>query len=134
MDSTHIKKKHFYWLKKEQKLVVDNAVSPNASWFLINVNQNYYRSHYDDRNWKSVGNQLMGQGHKQFDPKVRAQLIDDALSLAYVGYLSYDIALNVTLYLNHERDYVPWKAALAHFEYLYHMFVRTAHFDKFKVQ
>lgn len=88
---------------------------------------------YAEKNWKSLTNQLQGNGHRLINPRNRAQMIDDALNLAFAGYLNYDIALNLTLYLPNEREYVPWKAALTNFHFLHNMFARSGHFDKFKV-
>lgn len=51
----------------------------------------------------------------------RAQIIDDALSLArstQKEYLSYDIALGLTEYLKDEESYLPWSAASNAFSFL----------------
>ncbi|XP_060526667.1 aminopeptidase N [Cylas formicarius] len=122
------------WLSNVKETTVENALDADVSWFLINVNQTgYYRVNYEVENWKKLMNQLLGNGHVIFTPTNRAQMLDDALNLAFAGYLSYDVALNVTKYLVNEREYVAWKAALNNFEFLHNMLVRTAHFDKFKV-
>lgn len=42
----------------------------------------------------------------------RAQIVDDALTLARAGKLDYRIALNLTRYLVNEFEYVPWRSAL----------------------
>lgn len=41
----------------------------------------------------------------------RASLLNDAFSLADSTQLSYDIALDMTKYLENEEDYVPWSVA-----------------------
>ncbi|CAG9772964.1 unnamed protein product [Ceutorhynchus assimilis] len=122
------------WLKKEKEILVEQAISPEIPWYLINVQQNgYYRVNYDEQNWKSLINQLQGNGHRLIQSTNRAQMIDDAMNLAFAGYLSYDIALNVTLYLTNEREYVPWKAAITNLQFLHKMFIRSGYFDKFKI-
>lgn len=63
----------------------------------------------------------------------RAQLIDDAMSLSRAGYLSYQTSLDLTRYLYHETEYVPWKSAYRSFTYLHQMLIKTAMYDKLKV-
>lgn len=60
-------------------------------------------------------------------------LIDDALNLARAGTLDYGTALDVTKYLAHELDYLPWKSAFQGFKYLTNMLIKTGGFDRFKV-
>ncbi|KAL1506097.1 hypothetical protein ABEB36_005525 [Hypothenemus hampei] len=127
-------KKQEIWLKNKRQITIPNAFPKDNSWFLLNVHQNgYYRVNYDETNWKALIHQLLENGHHLIHPTNRAQMIDDAMNLAFSGYLGYDIALNVTLYLVNEREYVPWKAALSNFHFLYNMIVKTGHFDKFRM-
>lgn len=119
------------WMKAETSTVIHDIET--KSWLLLNVDQTgYYRVNYDQENWNQIIDAL-NEDHHVFDPKNRAQLIDDSLSLASAGYLDYDVALNITKYLNKERDYVPWKAAFTSFNYLNYMFMRAAHYDSYKV-
>lgn len=37
----------------------------------------------------------------------RAQLIDDSYKLAKIGYINYEIPLNLSKYINKENEYVP---------------------------
>lgn len=105
---------------------------PN-DWLMVNINQTgFYRVNYDLKNWEKLIEQLLSD-HTVFDPKNRAQMLDDSMNLAAAGHLNYDVALNVTRYLTKETDLIPWKSAVSSFEYLNDMFVRTAHFDKLKV-
>ena len=62
----------------------------------------------------------------------RAQIINDALNLAEAGQLDYEIALNLTLYLEHEMDYVPWDAALTGVNYITSMMSRTSGYGLLK--
>ena len=62
----------------------------------------------------------------------RAQIIDDAFNLARSGLLSYDIALGVTSYLNKEKEYIPWSAALGGMRYIRDMLKRTPAYGPFK--
>ncbi|XP_066252705.1 aminopeptidase Ey [Euwallacea similis] len=130
-DSTS--KKTQTWLKKEKQIVLSNSISSQSSWYLLNFHQTgYYRVNYNVDNWKALIKQLL-ESHHAINSKNRAQMIDDAMNLAYAGYLDYGIAFNVTRYLRNERQFGPWKTALNNFQFLYNMFIRTGHFDKFKV-
>jgi aminopeptidase N len=94
----------------------------------------YYRVNYDAQNWKLIIVHLKNpKTYQQIAPANRAQLIDDALNLARGGYLSYDIALDVTRYLSHEREYVPWKAAINAINFIDAMLLRSGDYYKFKV-
>lgn len=78
----------------------------------------YYRVNYNNSNWLLLATYLQTPNYVNISPINRAQLIDDALNLARTGYLGYDIALNITLYLSSETDYIPWYAAVRAFDHL----------------
>lgn len=64
----------------------------------------------------------------------RAQLIDDAFTLARAGYLSYSIPLNLTKYLENENSVIPFYSAMNRLSYLEERMPRnqSAH-ENFKV-
>lgn len=68
------------------------------------------------------------------DPVNRAQILNDAIKLANSGIIKYATALDISLYLQYELEYVPWTAAFSAFEYLNEMLRRTGSYDKFKVR
>lgn len=93
----------------------------------------YYRVNYDDENWQLISNQLRDNHH--FIPVLnRAQLLDDSLTVARTGELSYSVVMELMRYLRSERDYVPWKAALSGLDYLDRMLYHTPGKDKFRVK
>uniref|UniRef100_A0A3B4GJX4 Aminopeptidase n=1 Tax=Pundamilia nyererei TaxID=303518 RepID=A0A3B4GJX4_9CICH len=94
-------------------------------WVLANVNMvGYYRVNYDDDNWAKLLDVL--QSNHQLIPLInRAQILDDAFNLARAKIISTVQALNTTKYLNNERDYIPWKAALNNLDFFYLMFDRS---------
>uniref|UniRef100_A0A3B4GQC5 Aminopeptidase n=1 Tax=Pundamilia nyererei TaxID=303518 RepID=A0A3B4GQC5_9CICH len=55
----------------------------------------------------------------------RAQLVDDAFSLARAQLLSTSLALRTTSYLAKETEYMPWQSALNNLDYYYLMLDRT---------
>ena len=92
----------------------------------------YYRVNYDEKNWRLIIKQL-NEDHNKIHVINRAQLINDALNLASIGLLSYDLALGVTSYLDKETEYFPWFAALNGLEYVGTMLEETASYGNFKV-
>lgn len=64
-----------------------------------------------------IQQQLM-TNHSVIPPINRAQIIDDSMNLARSGLLDYATALNLTLYLVKERDYLPWASAFSAFSYV----------------
>uniref|UniRef100_A0AAG5CSS6 Aminopeptidase N n=1 Tax=Anopheles atroparvus TaxID=41427 RepID=A0AAG5CSS6_ANOAO len=122
------------WMKAEESLVVNDHDIPSHDWIVVNVQQTgYYRVNYDERNWQMIVNHLQDRTKfRSIAASNRAQLIDDALNLARAGYLDYAVALNVTRYLVHETDYVPWKAAIASLNFIDSMLIRTRNYGLFK--
>ena len=90
---------------------------------------------YDDANWRLLGNKLRDPANfREIAVPNRAQLVDDALNLARAGLLNYSLALDMTRYLEHETEYIPWKAALSALHYIDSMFATSGHYDKLKVR
>ena len=63
----------------------------------------------------------------------RAQIINDAWSLAKSGDLSMSLALQTTNYLQNEREYVPWSAATSQLSFVSSMLVRDPLYGSFSV-
>ncbi|KAG8193545.1 hypothetical protein JTE90_003754, partial [Oedothorax gibbosus] len=104
-----------------------------SRWVVANVQEvGYYRVNYDHRNWRLLIQQL-DTDHTIIHPVNRAQIIDDALDLARAGQLPYHLALNATLYLKQEDDYLPWKAALHGLAFIENMICRSAAYGTWKV-
>lgn len=92
----------------------------------------FYRVNYDDANWARLTTLLQTQNNNV--PVLnRAQLLDDALSLARAGLLRYPVALNLTRYLSAEKDPIPWTAALGHLDFLGKMLAGDAGQTAFNV-
>jgi aminopeptidase N len=92
----------------------------------------YYRVNYDPESWKLI---ILGlhQDHESIHPVNRAQLLDDALNLARAGKLEYSLALELTQYLGHDQDYIPWAAALNAFSFLDRRLTNDEGHQHFKV-
>jgi aminopeptidase N len=88
---------------------------------------------YDTRNWNLICNFLNSDQYAAISTTNRALLLDDALDLARVGLLPYQVALNVTSYLRRETHHLPWKAALSNLDYIARMLHLTDGLADYKV-
>lgn len=94
----------------------------------------YYRVNYDETNWRLLDNYLQDPDKfTKIAPTNRAQIVDDALTLARASKLDYRIALNLTLYLVNEVEYVPWRSALGALNFIDSMMSSGPDYYKFKV-
>ncbi|XP_006618740.2 aminopeptidase N-like [Apis dorsata] len=117
-------------------------LSPNDEFVKVDVKEGdgiifnalqtgYYRVNYDKENWKLLNDYLNSSNYTKLSPITRAQLIDDALNLARVNQLSYDVALNLTLYLHKEVDYMPWQTTFRNLNFLNIMMRASEHYQMF---
>lgn len=68
--------------------------------------------------WYRIISALESDDFEKIHVSNRAQLIDDAFSLAKAGKLNYSIALRLASYLTRENEYEPWYAAAKSFKYI----------------
>lgn len=92
----------------------------------------FFRVNYDARNWELLTNQLLTD-HAAISTVNRAQIMDDAFGLAEAGILDYDIVMKLTTYLQNEREYLPWQAALSSLGYISSQMSRSSGYGLFKV-
>lgn len=123
-----------YWLKATKNLTIQETIH-KEDWVIVNMQQTgYYRVNYDVLNWKLISAHLKDKKrYQEIATSNRAQLIDDAMNLARAGYLDYSVALDVTRYMSHERDYIPWKALISSMNYIDSMLRRGPHYEYLKV-
>lgn len=123
-----------HWMKAEKSITVDHQIN-NMDWLIVNLQvTGYYRVNYDLNNWQLIIKHLNDpRRYHEISQSNRAQLIDDAMNLARADILDYTTALDVTKFLSHERDYVPWKTAISNLLYIDSMLIRTPGYDKMKV-
>ena len=86
-----------------------------ANLFLLR--EGYYRVTYDQENYKMIADQLVSD-HSKIALLNRAQLLDDAFTLANIDRISYSTAFDLTLYLKNEIEYVPWRSVLDELDYI----------------
>lgn len=78
------------------------------SWIKINNHQiGYYRVNYDNENWKALTAALIANVNA-LAVSDRSHLLNDAFNLADATHLSYEIAMDLTKYLDKEDQHVPW--------------------------
>ncbi|KAG1678936.1 Aminopeptidase N [Nymphon striatum] len=122
----------FWFTKKHGELVASDGVPPADEWIVANIHETgFYKVNYDTTNWKMLINQLQ-TNIDEIPTTNRAQLIDDALDLAKAGLIDYDLALNITLYLDKETEFVPWDAAIVNLHYIDRMLGTTSAYGKWK--
>ncbi|XP_061679641.1 alanyl (membrane) aminopeptidase-like b [Syngnathoides biaculeatus] len=112
------------WLETS-KTVKDAFISKHGEWILANINcTGYYRVNYNPENWQRLFIQLESNPH-HIPVMNRGQLIDDAFNLARAKIVDVTLALNATMFLRNEKDYIPWESAVRNLEYFVVMFDRS---------
>ena len=88
---------------------------------------------YDEANYDLIKAQLLAD-HKRISANNRAQLLDDTFVLASKEIVPYKVALDLTLYLKNETEYVPWNAVTSELDYIDFMLHSEAQFPDWKVR
>lgn len=105
----------------------------NDEWILLNIQMSsLYKVRYDTHNWDLLIKQLTSPEYDRIATLNRAELINDALDLAWAGDQDYSIALRLLKYLKREKEYLPWRAALISLGDLNRMLRRTPEYGRFK--
>ncbi|KAI1235300.1 hypothetical protein IHE44_0002943 [Lamprotornis superbus] len=113
------------WGSQGGSAATNNDFKISSSWLLLNLNvTGYFRVNYNQENWDQLLNQL-GTDQTVIPVINRAQIIDDAFNLARAKYINVTLALNTTLFLSRETEYMPWQAALTNLKYFQQMFDRS---------
>lgn len=102
-------------------------------WVMFNIQlAGLYKIKYDRHNYKLIIKTLNGDDFKTIHTINRAQLIDDAMDLAWTGEQDYGIALAMINYLRQEDEYIPWKAALDNLRIVNRLLIRSPLYGVFK--
>ncbi|XP_036909514.1 aminopeptidase N [Sturnira hondurensis] len=112
------------WLEEDSK-VIEQFKTEADDWVLLNINvTDYYQVNYDEDNWRKIRGQL--QRNLSAIPVLnRAQIIHDAFDLASSRMVNVTLALDNTLFLIEEKEYLPWEAALSSLNYFKLMLDRS---------
>ncbi|KAH8359030.1 hypothetical protein KR093_004039, partial [Drosophila rubida] len=105
----------------------------DQEWLILNVQlATPYRVNYDVANWELIIKGLQCGDFKRIHVINRAQLLDDSLSLAWSGHLSYIVALELLGYLKHEHEFIPWRAALDQLSAIERIMRQTSELEDFQ--
>ena len=88
---------------------------------------------YDEKNFELIVDTLMSKDFEKIHAINRAQLIDDALTLAWSKDQSYSLSMNLMEYLVQEEEYIPWLAALDNLSNIYRIIRHSPQMEDFKV-
>jgi aminopeptidase N len=88
------------------------------TWILLNGEfSGYTRVLYDDRNWRLISRQLV-LNHTVIPQVTRAQLIDDAFTLALAELMDYQVVLELIEYLTMVNDEFVRSTAQFHLRWM----------------
>ncbi|KAH8332337.1 hypothetical protein KR074_001324 [Drosophila pseudoananassae] len=111
---------------------IQNLPGPDQ-WVIFNTQlSTLYKVNYDAQNWKLLIETLTNGDFERIHVINRAQLIDDALYLAWTGEQDYEIAMRLIEYLQREREYLPWKSAFENLKRVGRIVRQTPDFEFFK--
>jgi len=98
----------------------ETHASGNAFWFLsekferlikltyLSRATGYYRVNYDSTNWQRIAAYLNSDNHTKIHILNRAQIIDDVYHFLMEKQLDFSTFVNITSYLQHESEQMPW--------------------------
>lgn len=122
------------WITKDQNSVsfdITSNMDNSNTLVKFNVNETgFYRVNYPTSIWNRFAQALATQGLTAVPyPADRTGLIDDAFNLARGGYLGYEVAMEMTKYLDKELHYLPWDSAYDAIMYIKDMFITSANYN-----
>lgn len=116
-------------------LSAEDSKNNKTSKINLSFQLGYYRVNYNLENWQLIIDYLKNENMtEKIHPLNRAQLLDDSFHLAEAEELvNHTVFLEMTNYLQHETDYIPWYAAHRAFAVLNRALANTDSHDLFKV-
>ncbi|KAK4878637.1 hypothetical protein RN001_011143 [Aquatica leii] len=118
------------WLT--QKNLTFNSFK-GVNWIVLNKQHSgYFRVNYDAVNWNRLAKFLRTSKFRMIHVLNRAQLINDAFHLVQDGKLSAQIAMDLSIYIKQETDYIALKPFLKHVESVDFMVSVTDEYSLFK--
>ncbi|CAH1118995.1 unnamed protein product [Phaedon cochleariae] len=99
----------YTWMKKEREIRIDNLPGDD-SFIIVNPEEiGPFVVNYDHHNWALLLEYLCSENRENIPVLTRTKLLHDAWNLAYAGDLNFATALNMTLFLKNEREFVVWE-------------------------
>ncbi|XP_066141985.1 membrane alanyl aminopeptidase-like isoform X1 [Euwallacea fornicatus] len=94
-------------------------LTSDISWIVVNnFETGYYRVNYDTNLWTKLAVALQQTNFSNIPDINRAQITNDAFTLARGGYISYSQLFSIIEFLSREVSYHVWYSALNGFDYL----------------
>lgn len=106
------------WMKNERQVTLKDM--PDSDKFII-INPaeiGPFLVNYDEKNWNLIAAYLQSDKRTEIPVFTRAKLLHDAWNLAYAGNLSFANALNMTLFMKHERDHLVWNPVFTFIDHI----------------
>ncbi|EDO41010.1 predicted protein [Nematostella vectensis] len=104
------------WIEPSKSSV--NITWDGNGWIKGNYGQTgFYRVNYPEANWDNLARQLEATP-TVFSELDRYGLIDDSFNLARANMLNITKAMDITVYLTKETEYLPWKGAEMNLNYI----------------
>jgi len=108
------------WLNKTSA-VFDILDADETEWVKFNYDHTgFYRVNYPIYMWAQFEAQLLID-RKAFTDVERANLLSDSQALSRAEQLAYDTTMDLTKYLIHEDDFLPWDSVLSPFNHISNM-------------
>ncbi|CAF1127592.1 unnamed protein product [Rotaria sordida] len=109
------------WFNRPQMNITMDINVQSNEWLLANPNLlGFFRTNYDERNWKMIIEQL-NIDHEKFTVIERAGLVDDAFNLARTNILQTSLVFDLLSYVHSEFEYIVWDRIIASFSYIEQM-------------
>ncbi|XP_037953763.1 glutamyl aminopeptidase-like isoform X1 [Teleopsis dalmanni] len=109
------------------------TISSVSEWIKFNKNQmGYYLVNYDENMWQALITLLLTERGK-LSISDRANLVFDVFTLADASQLDYNIAFQLSTYLQKERDYVPWQVGASRLNAIKSLLYYTEFYRDFTV-
>ncbi|XP_044124455.1 glutamyl aminopeptidase [Bufo gargarizans] len=116
--TSNIDVKHISFYNKSAPSLTLEPYNNTVEFLKINnMHFGFFRVNYETQVWNQLAT-LLQANHMVFTAGDRAGLIDDVFALASGEILDYNISLDVTKYLQKEKDYLPWVRVSSALAYL----------------
>lgn len=89
---------------------------------------------YDEKNWNLLAQFLQTPNRDKIPVNTRAKLLHDAWNLAYAGDLNFGVALNMTLFLKYEREFLAWNPIFSMIDHIGRHIDSSSVHKKFQVR
>ncbi|XP_056632551.1 aminopeptidase N [Diorhabda sublineata] len=120
------------WMKRERDIQLKDLPGKD-SFIIVNPEEiGPFPVNYDEKNWNMLADFLCSENRQKIPVYTRAKLLHDAWNLAYAGELNFATALNMTLFLQNEREYLVWDPVFTFIDHIGRHIDSTSAHKKFQ--